>query len=268
MTTDECYADLIARCLAGERVETRNSVCFREVCVSYRFTRAPLVSLRKTAWRSCIREMQWFLSGSTRVADLHESVRPWWEPWADQYGCVRHNYAAQLRRAFGFNCRPFDQIANLIDGIRNHPHSRRNLVTTWNAADMAAPDCPITNCWGTVIQAFVRANGALDLVTYQRSADVVCGVPHNWLQMWAVLMWLAARTGRGVGSLTWVGADCHIYEAHHDLAKRIIGAANEDRAAPVPGLVYKPTSDEFTSGDFFLSGPYTPLITERAEMVV
>ena len=265
MTTDDRYAELIRACLDGSPVTTRNAKCYRTIAHTARFTSAPLVCARKTAWKNALREMEWVLSGSDNVRDLHPSVRSWWEPWANSEGEIPLNYGDQLRSSCGNDGRVVDQVAQLLDGIANHPFSRRNVVTTWNTADMTSPRCPITNCWGTVIQAFVEPDDSLHIVTYQRSADVVCGVPHNWIQMWAFLVWVAHRTGRTVGSLTWVGGDCHVYESHVPLARRIL---DTQPARPAPELVHTPTSDEFRADDFTLSCPYLPTFAERAEMVV
>ena len=101
--------------------------------------------------------------------------------------------------------------------------------------------------------------------TYQRSADVVVGLPANWIQQWAFLLWLARACGRKVGTLTWKGGDVHVYESHVDLAFRALLAPSQ---ADPPGLAYEPSADGFRADDFALTGPYAPAITERAEMVV
>jgi thymidylate synthase len=155
----------------------------------------------------------------------------------------------------------------LISGIREHPFSRRNVITTWNAADMNCPDCPITNCHGTVIQAFVDSWKQLHLVTYQRSADAVVGVPHNWFQYWAFLVWLASLTGKGVGSLTWVGGDVHLYDVHEALAREMLARKGEVNYTEVD-LVYRPTDAAFRADDFSLASPYNPVLNVSAEMVV
>lgn len=265
MKTDATYLDILAELVAkGTPVTTRNSLCRRLVCVPVCFDSTPLVGVRKTAWKNCLREWQWFMSGSSNIRDLHDSVKPWWQPWANALGYIWGNYSEQFRYFRGKTGRAFDQIGFLIDAIRNHPNSRRNVITTWNTADMAHKDCPLTNCHGTVIQAFVEPDNKLHLVTYQRSCDYVCGVPHNWLQYWAFMLWLAHRSGRQPGMLSWIGGDVHLYEAHEPLAKRMLEAG----PAEVPELVYTPTSDAFLADDFALSGNYEPKILERAEMVV
>lgn len=269
---DAVYADLVRRVLRdGDRVETRNSRCRRLFAEKAVFRSTPLVSARKTAWKTAIREWEWFMTGSNNVNDAHPSVRPWWGPWADPAGAVLFNYGEQFRRftavdQYTGSVGLFDQIAALVEGVRSHPFSRRNVVTTWNPPEMADGECRITNCHGTVIQAFVDAVGHLHLVTYQRSADVVCGLPHNWIQYWAFLLWLAARTGKAADSLTWLGGDVHVYETHKALASRIVGAAPS--CGLTPPLAYRPSLPDFRADDFALEGEYSPVLADRAEMVV
>ena len=260
---DVIYADLIGRCLAGERVLTRNARCRRAVCPPpAEFTTTPLVSARRTAWRTALREWEWFMGGTDQLQGAHESVRPWWAPYADSAGVIAHSYGRQLRRWGGH----FDQIERLVAGLRAHPSSRRHVVTTWNAADMAHPATPLTTCHGTAIQCFVEG-GALTLFTYQRSADVIVGLPHNWVSYWAFLLWLSSRAGLRRGRLIYQIGDAHVYEAHEALARRVEGAA--PRCRPIaPVLLYEPTSEEFRESDFSLGGEYAPAIDERAPMIV
>jgi len=266
---DATYADLICSILDdGEELMTRNSVCRRMVAMQIEFNVVPLVSARKTAWKNCLREWEWFMSGSCNIWDLHEKVRSWWQPWANHIGNVPFNYSQQFRNFRGslIGNIAVDQIALMLDGVQNHPFSRRNVITTWNTADMTHSSCPITNCHGTIIQAFVGKNNGLTLVTYQRSVDVICGLPHNWFQYWAFLMWLAYRTGRIASKLVWIGGDVHIYQAHYDLARRIADAKKQ--CLRTPGLVYTPTSEDFKADDFSLDKEYQPVLQDRAEMIV
>jgi thymidylate synthase len=262
---DSEYQDLLARLLyRGEIVTTRNSKVARSIAEVKTFDRTPLVCCRRTAWKNALREWEWFLSGSCNLRDLHPDVQSWWRPWANHNGDVFFNYSWQLRGFVGMEGRMCDQISYLVDGVKDHPYSRRNVITTWNTADMTSPDCPITNCHGTVIQAFVDTRNYLTLVTYQRSADVVCGLPHNWVQYWAFLLWLAHRGGREPRRLVWLGGDVHLYEVHKDLASEVIKVA----PSTGPELVYTSTSEDFRADDFALDGPYHPRITTRAEMVI
>jgi thymidylate synthase len=258
------YQSILGLLLAnGVAIHTRNSEARRLIGWQSRFDKTPLVGVRKTAWKNCLREMEWILSGSSNIKDLHPAVHSWWEPWADKDGRVAFNYSEQLRHYGSHGV--FDQIGYLVDGLKKHPYSRRNLITTWNTEQMVDPQCPITNCHGIVIHTFVEPDRSLHLLTYQRSVDTVCGLPHNWLQYWALLLWLASEATLRVGSLIWVGGDVHLYKVHEELAQRII---RED-CPTTPNLVHSPTeAGRFRADDFTLDGPYLVGITERAEMIV
>lgn len=249
---------------AGTEIQTRNSVCKRSRNVMLTFDKTPLVCVRKTAWKNALREMEWFMSGSSHIDDLHPAVRHWWEPWAKPFGEVRNNYSKQFRQFHG-HANTVNQIGYLMHAIKKHPYSRRSVITTWNTADMTHPLTPITNCHGTVIQAFVDPDDSLHMTMYQRSSDMVLGWQHNLIQYWALMMYLAHYGNRKPGSFTWVGGDCHIYEDHYKVANKIIATKGLDN---VPNLVYNPSSLEFRADDFTLDGDYKPIITDKVRMIV
>jgi thymidylate synthase len=258
---DRKYQELLGDLLRhGELLRTRNANVRRLFGLRVEFASTPLVCARRTAWKTALRELEWFLSGSDNVNDLHPSVRHWWAPWADATGRVQHNYGHELRHSGS----GFDQVEYLLNGIRHHPNSRRNLVATWDTENAAHPDTPITNCHLSLLQAFVDAGNRLHFVTYQRSADVVCGLPHNWVQAWALLLWAARRTGRLPGTLVWVGGDVHLYDEHAELARQVLGQNPE----PGPELLCHTLGKAFRADDFRLSGEYRPALEDRARMVV
>ena len=127
------------------------------------------------------------------------------------------------------------------------------------------PNTP-TCCHSIVVQFFVR-DGALHMKTYQRSADMLLGVPHNWVQSWAMLMYFAHHANLKVGTMTWVWGDAHIYneQSHVQAANELIGAAQIAYAEPPLtslDLQYKfnataPNNDiipEFRTNEFTLIG--------------
>lgn len=265
---DIAYRDLIQDVVEeGECISTRNSHVRRIFDYNVKFSSTPLVSLRKTPWKYALREWEWFMSGSDEIRHLHPSVHSWWKPWANSEGQVLFNYSDQFRSAVGNDGRVVDQIEEVIKGITEHPFSRRNVITTWNTADMTNPACPITNCHHSLTQFFVDLDNCLHLKTYQRSVDVIVGLPANWIQTWAFLLWLCHRTGRRVGTLSWTGGDVHIYDTHLDLAQKLL-AQPLSSFKQTPRLEYLPSSSEFKADDFSLNSEYLPLVKENAEMVV
>ena len=92
------YQKLISYVLAaGKKVITRNSEVTKIANYSLVFNATPLVSIRKTAWKQCLAEWEWFMSGSNYIPNLHESVRHWWKPWGGDSGVVDNNYSQQFR---------------------------------------------------------------------------------------------------------------------------------------------------------------------------
>lgn len=254
----------------GDDIVTRNAPVIRKINLNATFDKTPLISLRTTAWKSALREFDWFMSGSSNINDLHPSVHKWWEPWADKDGEILNNYGAQFRQFYG-SCRTGgtviqDQVAYLQNSIKNHPFSRRAVITTWNTADMVNPKTPITNCHGSLIQTFVEPDNSLHLTMYQRSSDMILGLPHNLIQYWAFLQYLAYHGKREVGTFNWIGGDCHIYEDHVEMVDKMINL-DVDLIEDIE-LIYNPTSKDFKADDFSLSKKYNPIIRESLRMTV
>lgn len=263
---DRKYLDIIEDIfLDGQDIQSRNSQTRRITNPVVKFHSTPLVSIRRTAWKQALREMEWFLSGSSDIKDLHESVRHWWTPWANKDGIIENNYGLQFR-AFQGLMGEADQIEILLKTLKRNPTSRRAVVTTWQGCDMHSALTPITNCHGTVIQCFVNPDKTLDMTMYQRSADFMLGVPHNWIQYWALLMYLSKQTNNEIGKFTWIGGDTHIYEAHMQVADKC--RHTEVSHIQTPELTYNPTSDNFKADDFTLVGEYKPVLNEKLELIV
>jgi len=237
------------------------------------FNSTPLVTVRKTAWKNALREMEWFLSGSEYISDLHPSVRKWWSPWANASGKIANTYGRQFREAYGYDGGSKDQIEYAIEALRDHPNSRRIVLTTWNAADMLNHETPITNCHGTVIQFSVDVStNKAHMFMYQRSCDVMVGMQHNWIQYWALLMWLCKESGRIPGQFTWMGGDVHLYKEHDKLAEKLIELYEDNymKWPHIPELILRNTAigAPFKADDFELDGEPVWMCDDSAQLVV
>jgi thymidylate synthase len=257
----------------GDRVITRNSPVFtNHLLTPVVFFGTPLVQFRKTAWKKAISEMEWFMSGDSKCPD---NLLDWWDGQLNPNGQLLNGYSTQFRHS-GYG---FDQVKFILDGLKNNPNSRRLILTAWDAEKMANitevnenPSSP-TSCHSIVVQFFVR-NGALHMTTYQRSADMLLGVPHNWIQSWAMLLYFAYHSGLKVGSMQWLWGDAHVYDefSHTDIASRILGLT------PSPcdfELIYNPATIEddngvpkFKASDFTYTGTIAaPQITDRPTLL-
>lgn len=244
------YRNLLASVMSGEQVTTRNSGVYRRYDLpEFTIDKVPLITARRTAWRKALRELEWFLSGDPKCPP---ELLDWWAGQLDPDGCYVGGYGQQWRGHY-------DQINGVIEALRKHPYSRRHVLTTWNPGDMAVitehnhnPNTP-TTCHGTMVQLFVSGD-TLHMHHYQRSSDMLLGLPHNLMQYWALLVYLAHRAGLGVGTITYKLGDAHIYDepSHLQAADEIISADVLDYTGE---LIYYPTSEEFVATDFTLSEP-------------
>lgn len=218
------YADLLHKILKEGEVSTDRTGVGKRSIFGHQMTfdlrdGFPLLGLRKIPLRLVFEELMWFLSGSTDVRDLQAKGVHFWDQWEDEEDAVRgwdlgFIYGYQWREWGDEEREPVDQIAALAQGLRDSPHSRRHIVTAWNPSDVedqshcykAPPPCHI------LFQCYVSPDGHLDLQLYQRSADVVIGVPFNIASYALLLMLLAHEVGLKPRRFIHTLGDAHIYE--------------------------------------------------------
>jgi len=128
----------------------------------------PLITTKRLHLKSILYELLWFLKGETNVAYLNEHGVPIWNDWADDAGELGPVYGRQWRSWPTADGHTVDQIAALIEGLKNNPNSRRHIVSAWNVADVDKMALPPCHC----LFQFYVANGKLSCQLYQRSADV------------------------------------------------------------------------------------------------
>ena len=222
----------------------------------------PLLTTKKLHLKSIIHELLWFLRGDTNVRYLQENGVSIWDEWADEEGELGPVYGRQWRSWAAPDGSSIDQIANLIDGIKRNPDSRRHVVTAWNPADvdhMALPPC---HC----LFQFYVADGRLSCQLYQRSADVFLGVPFNIASYALLTMMVAQVCGLKPGDFVWTGGDCHLYLNHLDQANKQLSRAPRG----LPKMRINPEVKDifgFKYEDFTLEG-YNPHPHIKAEVAV
>ena len=181
----------------------------------------PLLTTKKLHLKSIIHELLWFLRGDTNVRYLQENGVSIWDEWADEDGELGPVYGRQWRSWAAPDGSSIDQIANLIDGIKRNPDSRRHVVTAWNPADVDHTALPPCHC----LFQFYVADGRLSCQLYQRSADVFLGVPFNIASYALLTMMVAQVCGLKPGDFVWTGGDCHLYLNHLDQANKQLSRA-------------------------------------------
>ncbi|MDO9596668.1 MAG: thymidylate synthase [Azoarcus sp.] len=190
----------------------------------------PLLTTKKLHTRSIIHELLWFLQGDTNIRYLKENGVSIWDEWADANGELGPVYGKQWRRWEAADGRSIDQIAQLIDGLKRNPDSRRHLVSAWNPGEvdrMALPPCH-------ALFQFYVANGRLSCQLYQRSADIFLGVPFNIASYALFTLMVAQVCELEPGDFVWTGGDCHLYLNHLDQAREQL--SRSPRALPTMSL--------------------------------
>jgi thymidylate synthase len=211
----------------------------------------PLITTKRVHFRSVALELLWFLRGELTVTWLQEQGCTIWDEWADPVtGFIGPMYGFQWRRwgAEDDRSEGIDQIAQLIDGLRHNPDSRRHVVSAWNVEDL--PHMKLAPCHA--LFQFDVTDGRLSCQVYQRSADLFLGVPFNIASYALLTHMIAAQTGLAVGDLVWIGGDCHIYANHTwQVASQLTRAP-----LPFPTLKLAPADsiDDYTLEHFQLNG--------------
>ena len=212
----------------------------------------PLLTTKKLHTKSIIHELLWFLKGDTNIRYLKENGVSIWDDWADANGDLGPVYGYQWRSWHAPDGRVIDQIAQLVDGLKKNPDSRRHIVTAWNPADIGRMKLPPCHA----LFQFYVADGKLSCQLYQRSADIFLGVPFNIASYALLTLMLAQVCGYRPGDFVHTLGDAHLYANHLNQAR--LQLARTPRA--LPRLRIDPAVRElfaFRFEDFALEG-YDP----------
>ena len=222
----------------------------------------PLLTTKKVHLKSIIYELLWFLRGDSNIKYLKEHGVSIWDEWADADGNLGPVYGAQWRHWRCEDGTEIDQIANLMNQLRNNPDSRRLIVSAWNVAQvdkMALPPCH------SLFQFYV-VNNKLSCQLYQRSADLFLGVPFNIASYALLTMKIAKGCGFELGDFVHTFGDVHIYNNHREQVA--LQLTREPRELPKM-IIHGNQRDifDFKYEDFELVG-YNPYPAIKAPVAV
>ena len=167
----------------------------------------PVMTTKKLHLRSIIHELLWFLQGDTNIRYLQENGVRIWDEWADENGDLGPVYGKQWRRWETADGRVVDQIAQLVNSLRNNPDSRRHIVSAWNPGDVDRMALPPCHC----LFQFYVGGGKLSCQLYQRSADIFLGVPFNIASYALLTLMLAQVCGYRPGEFVHTFGDAHVF---------------------------------------------------------
>lgn len=251
----------------------------------------PILTTKRVYWKMAVKEMLWFLTGGTNIQPLLKEKVTIWTDWplaayrratgeditqaafearivaddafAARWGELGPVYGKQWRRWLGPDGREHDQIATLIKGLRETPASRRLLFHAWNVPElggMALPPCHM------VYQYHVTSDGRLNGLMYQRSCDVLLGLPFNLAGAVALQAMLAQQADLALGEFVWMGGDVHLYLNHLEAAREQL--TRQPRPLPILQLARRADSiDDYRIEDFVVEG-YDPHPAIKADVAV
>lgn len=264
----------------------------------------PLLTTKKVFYKGIIKELLWFLSGSSNIKFLADNNVHIWDEWAyKRYHkhCLADNledegrekfieriknededsefvktwgdlitiYGRMWRRWPASDGREIDQLGWVIEGLKEKPYRKSYVVSAWNpdfiyAMASKGNASEVPPFCHTTFQFAVTHGNKLNLGLYQRSADVFLGVPFN-IASYALLLLMAAQvTGLKPGEFIHFFGDVHIYSNHFDQVKEQL--SREPR--PLPTMKLNPeikNIDDFKIEDINLEN-YNPHPAIKAEI--
>lgn len=196
----------------------------------------PILTTKKTAWKTCLKELLWFIRGETDNKLLQDQSVHIWDgnssrEFLDSRG-LYDNPESILGPIYGFQWRHFnapydnqtgsllnnsdsgvDQLQQIIDQLKDPEQrsSRRLIMSAWNPCQldqMCLPPCHI------LCQFNVHDGNKLSCSMYQRSADCTLGQPFNIASYSFLTHLLAKHCGLEAYEFVYFIGNCHIYEEH------------------------------------------------------
>ena len=190
----------------------------------------PLLTLRKMPEKSMRVETEFYLKGYTDKKWLTDRGCHFWDYWSSKqsddqndlgptYGFEWRNFGAEYKGINTYEGNGIDQIKWVVEELKKDPESKRLVVSQWNPKDIdkqSIPPCPFAF-------QLLKYGEKLNLVFYQRSADVCLGLPNDFAQHALLLHLFCLETGYIPGKVIGMFGQVELYENHVDGAKELLG---------------------------------------------
>ena len=221
----------------------------------------PILTIRRTAFKSCLDELLWiWQKKSNNIHDLKSHI---WDSWADETGSIGKAYGYQLGKKAIYPEGEFDQVDRVLYDLKHNPHSRRILTNIYNFEDLHEMNLYPCAYSMTFNVEGDRLNGILN----QRSNDMLTANNWNVLQYSLLIYMFAQVSGLKPGKLIHVIADAHIYDRHVPLVEKVIAKPEH----PAPKLWINPEIKDlydFTVDDFKLEGYEFETLEEKIPVAI
>ena len=229
----------------GSHEQGRNGAVLTVVGSAMHFSledgKIPILTTKKTAWKTCLKELLWFIKGDTSNKRLKDVGVHIWDAnttreFLDSRG-LQHYDEDTIGSLYGFQWRhwnaPYegcdadytnkgiDQLQNVINILKDpvQRSSRRMVVSAWNVEQLdggCLPPCHV------LFQFNVVDGNKLSCCLFQRSKDSACGAPFNYASYSFLVHLLAKHCDLIPHEFIHYGGNCHIYSEHIDAMKEQI----------------------------------------------
>ena len=176
----------------------------------------PILTIRRTAFKSCIDELLWIWQKKSN--NIHELNSHIWDSWADETGSIGKAYGYQLGVKHQYKEGEFDQVDRVLYDLKHNPASRRIMTNIYNFQDLH--EMNLYPC--AYSMTFNVTGDTLNGILNQRSNDMLTANNWNVVQYAILLMMFAQVSGLKAGELVHVIADAHIYDRHIPLVKEVL----------------------------------------------
>ena len=195
----------------------------------------PILTMRRTAFKSCVDELLWiWQKKSNNIKDLNSHI---WDSWADENGSIGKAYGYQLGVKHKYKEGEFDQVDRVLYDLKHNPASRRFMTNIYNFQDLH--EMHLYPC--AYSMTFNVTGDTLNGILNQRSNDMLTANNWNVVQYAILLIMFAQVSGLKAGELVHVIADAHIYDRHIPLVKEVL---NNPRHK-APKLIVDPNEKNF-----------------------
>ena len=195
----------------------------------------PILTLRRTYWKSAIDELLWIWQAkSNNVRELRTRV---WDAWADENGSIGKAYGYQLGVKHHYPEGDMDQVDKVLWDLKHNPASRRimtNIYTFADLSEMALYPCAYS-------MTFNVSGRHLNAILNQRSQDMLAANNWNVVQYAVLTMMFAQVSGFEPGEFIHVIADAHIYDRHVPVIEELI----RKEPKPAPKFLIDPEVKDF-----------------------
>ena len=221
----------------------------------------PILTLRRTFWKSAVDEMLWiWQKKSNNIHDLSSHV---WDQWADENGSIGKAYGYQLGVKHHYPEGEMDQVDRVLYDLKHNPASRRIMTNIYNHHDLS--EMALYPC--AYSMTFNVSGNTLNAILNQRSQDMLAA--NNWnVVQYAVLVHMMAQvSGLQVGELVHVIADAHIYDRHVPVIEKILQNPQYD----APKFSVDPSIHDFyafTKNSFTLENYQYTELSEKIPIAV